>query len=220
MEEAEYKTVAFFGKITAGITHEMRNVLAIIGESSGLMEDILSLRRESSLPHQDRFQDALSSIQGQVRRGVELAANLNKFAHSTDQPTERINIYDVIERIVGLSQRLARLKNITLQTRQPEESFHMVTSLVEFQMAVFAGIECCLNHTGAGDCVSVHLKKSGQGCSIHTVCENALSSPAQFIHDVSVTEAWRSLKELVVCLGGNAEFEDSKPGILLSFPEK
>ena len=39
MKDNENGEIVFFGKITAGITHEMKNVLAIIKESSGLVED-------------------------------------------------------------------------------------------------------------------------------------------------------------------------------------
>ena len=37
--DTDKRQVAFFGRMTAGITHEMKNVLAIIKESSGLMQD-------------------------------------------------------------------------------------------------------------------------------------------------------------------------------------
>ena len=46
MKQRNEKELEFFGKITAGITHEMKNVLAIIKKSAGLMEDIMSLSAE------------------------------------------------------------------------------------------------------------------------------------------------------------------------------
>lgn len=53
MKENENSEIVFFGKITAGITHEMKNVLAIIKESSGLMEDLILLRPEDDFPHKE-----------------------------------------------------------------------------------------------------------------------------------------------------------------------
>ena len=35
--------LAFFGKIGADVTHEMRNVLSIVGENAGLLDDQLAL---------------------------------------------------------------------------------------------------------------------------------------------------------------------------------
>ena len=80
------KEIAFMGKITAGITHEMNNVLATIKESGGLMEDIFALCRDQQIPHQDKFTRSLTTIKEQVKRGVELSTRLNRFAHSMDDP--------------------------------------------------------------------------------------------------------------------------------------
>ena len=35
------QNLAFFGMISAGMSHEMRNVLSIIGEYAGLLDDFL-----------------------------------------------------------------------------------------------------------------------------------------------------------------------------------
>ncbi|MCP3901564.1 MAG: sensor histidine kinase, partial [Desulfobacteraceae bacterium] len=40
---------AFFGKITASITHEIQNVLAIIKENAGLMEDFLLINQSGEV---------------------------------------------------------------------------------------------------------------------------------------------------------------------------
>ena len=42
MNEKAMDEIAFFGKVTASITHEIQNVLSIIKESSGLIDDVLS----------------------------------------------------------------------------------------------------------------------------------------------------------------------------------
>ena len=55
MNKIERKEVVFFGKITAGITHEIKNVLAIIQESSGLMEDILAVTEDDTFSNKDKF---------------------------------------------------------------------------------------------------------------------------------------------------------------------
>jgi len=72
MNEHGKREVEFFGKITAGVTHEMKNVLAIIKEISGLMEDILAVTGEDAFPNKAKFQNALSRILDQVRRGVNI----------------------------------------------------------------------------------------------------------------------------------------------------
>ncbi len=52
MNNRDLSETAFMGKITAAITHEMKNVLAIIKESAGLMEDLLSVAKDDSFQHE------------------------------------------------------------------------------------------------------------------------------------------------------------------------
>ncbi len=66
------KEIKFIGKITAGVTHEVNNVLASIREISGLMTDILSITNETSFPRKEKFQTSLQKIQNQVQRGIKI----------------------------------------------------------------------------------------------------------------------------------------------------
>jgi hypothetical protein len=61
--------MAFLGKITASMTHEISNTLAIIQESAGLLSDLINLSKEGSFPHKEKFQRVLGNINDQVRRG-------------------------------------------------------------------------------------------------------------------------------------------------------
>ena len=54
--------MAFLGKITASMTHEIKNTYAIILESSGLLSDLLTLSQEGSFPHKEKFLKVLGSI--------------------------------------------------------------------------------------------------------------------------------------------------------------
>jgi hypothetical protein len=36
----QYESLAFFGKINASISHELKNVMAIISETAGLLKDL------------------------------------------------------------------------------------------------------------------------------------------------------------------------------------
>ena len=84
------RQVAFFGRITASITHEMKNVLAIIKETSGLMQDILAFSNEGVCPHEDKLKGTLHTISEQIERGVELTSRLNRVAHDPDELTQSV----------------------------------------------------------------------------------------------------------------------------------
>lgn len=84
MTNPDIEATAFMGKITAGVTHELQNVLAIIKESSGLMNDLVMISEEIPEDQKDRYHQIIRSMDNQVLRGGELLKSLNGLAHSTD----------------------------------------------------------------------------------------------------------------------------------------
>jgi len=167
MKGSEAREVAFFGRITASFTHEVKNILAIIKESSGLMEDLLSLTREQPFPHWERFSHRVTVIQQQVQRGVGLATRLNRFAHSTDEAIARIDLNELADQLIWLSERFARLKEVTLKVRPAEYAVPLDTSPIDLQMAVFTLMEGCWNQLPAQSEVELRVAKSdGLPCLI------------------------------------------------------
>lgn len=145
MENSRSNEIAFFGKITAGITHELKNVLAVIKETSGLMGDLIDLTDNKSFQHKDRFQKSLSTIQKQIENGVTLLTNLNKFAHSPDQERAELDLYEIVKEMTILCGRSARLKNITLNAHPTNNKMKLTTCQVFLQMTLFSCIEYCIS---------------------------------------------------------------------------
>ena len=138
------------GKITAGMTHEIKNVLAIIRESSGLMEDLLSMRPDKSFLHQEKFLKTIATIQEQVNRGVDLTTRLNRFAHTMDEPTVAVNLNDILEQLVSLLERFARLKNVQLSVMPAGQAQTIRTDPFRLQMVLSACVDALLNKLDAG----------------------------------------------------------------------
>lgn len=223
MNEWAEREIAFFGKITAGISHELKNVLAIIRESSGLMEDIMSISPEAVLSYQDKFKISLGKIQDQINRGVELTDRLNKFAHSSDIAITKVDLHKIIDQIVGLSQRFARLKNVVLSTYSPEPSVKQViieTLPVQLQMALFTAIECCLNAMSAGGTIKLTIKENKEKHAVHFLCQGNLPEKSEFGHNLSTLENWPPLQALAASLKGSVETDESLPGIVLFLPDE
>lgn len=108
----------------ASQSHELKNVLAIVGEASGLVEDLLALARmqqpESTMPEDvtTRLDKALGSIATQVERGHRLTSDLNILAHLPDRRLEPTKPEVDLGFIAGLACRLlerkARRANVQL----------------------------------------------------------------------------------------------------------
>jgi len=106
MEDWKVRESAFIGKLTAGATHELRNVLAIIGESAGLVEDILQFKGAY-----EKFSSKFVLIKEQISRGQAILSALNRYAHSTDFPIQSLDVRQSLQDMAVLSQRFLRQKN-------------------------------------------------------------------------------------------------------------
>ena len=222
MNKCEDKEVAFFGKITAGITHELKNVLAIIRESSGLMGDIISISPEAVIKHQEKIQNSIVRIKDQIERGVNLTDRLNKFAHSADETLSKIDLQETIEQLVTLAQRFARLKHVVLKTVRPNQEgppIILVTRHVQLQMALFASLECCLTVMPAGGEINIGIRNLGEKNNVHVVCKGNLPVQSEFARNICESENWPVLQEIVARIKGSAHLDETEHGIVLRFPE-
>ncbi len=220
MNENENRDIVFFGKITAGITHEMKNVLAIIKESSGLMEDLMELCRDAEFPHADRMLSALTTIKEQIQRGVDLTVRLNRFAHEPDEVIKAVDLTDQIEHLVALSRRFARLRNVLLKIDPPNRPIRMETRSVQLQMLLFSAIEGCLQAMEKGGQICIRpRRKDGKNC-IQILCQGPELDDAHFAESLGRYEKWPALRKLAEILGGSVDLDVSLRGISIDLPKK
>ena len=144
--------LAFFGKIAAGVTHELKNVLAIINESNGLMADLLAMLKETPFVYREKFQRSIGKIEEHVRRGVEITTRFNRFAHSVDHPVANIDLNTIVTLTVSLAARFARLQNVELRGVVCEHPIMLVINPFRVQMALTGAIEVfigCMSGSGS-----------------------------------------------------------------------
>lgn len=115
------REAAFMGAVTASITHEVQNVLAIIQQSAGLMGDLLHVSRMESLKslglrkgfkYHDKFSTLIAAIGEQVERGANLSDGLNRLAHVPDSPETTTDLRGAAGLLFSLIGRIARKKRI------------------------------------------------------------------------------------------------------------
>lgn len=212
MTDIHQNEIAFLGKITAGATHEMKNVLAIIKETSGLIEDLFALTPQTSV-HQEKIQKALTTIGTQVRRGVALSTRLNQFAHGTDTPVRPISPIEAVHLIVELAGRFARLKDVALTVRPPspgDPGDRLTTRPIRLQMALLAAIECWLERSSPGRQISVYPIREER--SVRLVVEYDGDPPPP---SAPAGRQWEVLESIVADLGGQLETADRPSRILI-----
>jgi signal transduction histidine kinase len=215
----EQKELAFFGKIAAGVTHEIRNVLAIINESNGLMSDLLTMAKDSSFPYRDKFLRSISKIDAQVRRGVEITGNFNRFAHSMDNPTANIDLNEIVEQTVALAQRFARLKNIELQASVSVEPVFLITFPFRLQMALTKAIEAGIAFLPAGAVIVLRVDGDRGFPCVYVSFNIPGGWTAEFIEAISAISTWREFLELSVQLDAAIEWRNEAEGFFIALPK-
>ncbi|RJR25515.1 MAG: sensor histidine kinase [Desulfobacteraceae bacterium] len=109
--------LVFFGKMSASISHEIKNVLAIINENAGLTEDLIALAEKGRPLDLGRIKALASKVRQQVQRGDQIVKTMNLFAHSADNKKGEILPADFLALMVSLSRRLASIKGFEIDVR-------------------------------------------------------------------------------------------------------
>ena len=206
------KEIAFIGKITAGITHEIKNVLASIKEISGLMEDILSMDNDESFKHREKFQKVLPKISEQVKRGVELTVQLNKFSHLADEEKSEVELNELTRHLIFLTSRFARLKNIAVQPEFNSQNLGIFTNPFKLQMAMYYCLNLFLTRLPNDSQIIIQLKD--QNGSYHI----SISSKQKAVfEDTSSTEILL-IKDITNSLGMILQYDFNVPVIEIQIP--
>lgn len=213
MSTSGNREAAFIGKIAASATHEIRNVLAIVKESAGLIDDLMRASITRGPVDGDRIFKAIKRIDAQVARGAEIITGLNRLAHSLDREGESIHLDEEIRRVVLLSQRFARRKSQGVEALPAAEPPAFTASSLAVQMALFAVLELCMLELPEGAVVEVRAGATGsRACAEVRATVDSTDIPMP-----TVGEAWERTESQVRELGAALEVAGSGSALLLSF---
>jgi len=215
MNVSDSREAAFVARVTASTTHEMRNVLAIVKESAGLIEDMVHAYAKRGALNEERLLRAVGRIDAQVARGAEIVAHLNRFAHSLDHTRERIDLDGVVRQVAFLGERFARQGTHKIEVRPGNAGLAVEASALLLQMALFAGIECCLNGLSEPATAVLRVGLTDGSPSIEFASEVGGRVAAGA---AGAASGWGQLVELVGELGASLVADDAKRRFRLTFP--
>jgi signal transduction histidine kinase len=161
----EQDKAAYMGRITAALTHEMRNVLATMRESGGLLEDVLMMHKED-FPRREIFEKSLGRIGTQAKRGMDICAALSRLAHSPDTPVATLNAAEWLDYFVFICSRFARLKEISLAHGMTPAGISFSTDPVQFQMVLFHVMDALFGVLPAASSVTLTGEAAGSGLTV------------------------------------------------------
>ena len=102
-------SLRFMGGVSAEISHEITNVLTVMGELSGLLSDLAAADRAGGrLLSVEKVALTAERLSAQVERGKIVVRHFNRFAHSVDSEEALVSLHEQIERFAVLARRVAQ----------------------------------------------------------------------------------------------------------------
>ena len=116
--------LAFFGKVNASISHELKNILAIISEAAGLLNDLTEMASKGGNVELEMIQTCSKDIVEEIQRGFATIKQMNTFSHSVDDPLKRVNLVEVLDLMIHLAGFLSFASKVRFDP--PEEAAPIV----------------------------------------------------------------------------------------------
>ncbi|MEX1297607.1 MAG: hypothetical protein AB1Z38_11665 [Desulfotignum sp.] len=125
----------FFGSVNASISHELKNIFAIISETAGFLNDLTQLSKQGKPFDLSLLENCSNSIAEEIERGFDTIRQMNRFAHSVDDPVSDIRISEALTLAVKLTGFLSFARKIRLE--EPAENISVLTSPFLFQALLY-----------------------------------------------------------------------------------
>ena len=183
-KEFETSRVRFIGRITASATHDLKNVLAIINENAGLLQD-LSRMAEQGMLSPERLAAASAKIGEQVGRGDVILKNLNELAHSQDQDQTQVDLGRMADLAAGLMRRTMTSMEAGVQVEKPESCPGVTTAKLDLLRLLAFCLQAGAAMVGKNGLVRLQVVRQAPGFRV--------TCPAEICEDPDVRDLAASL---------------------------
>ena len=146
----------FFGKMTASVSHEIKNVLAIINENAGLLEDLTLMAGRGKPIDPERLKKMAETVKSQIGRADGIIKNMNRFAHSIDQAITTVDLNETIELIIALTDRFATTRGVQIDFQLPDNPVKIQTATFLLMNLLWLCLDFAMS--AAGDEKRVELR--------------------------------------------------------------
>jgi C4-dicarboxylate-specific signal transduction histidine kinase len=166
MEIIGFNGIQFFGKMSASISHDLKNVLAVINENAGLLEDFCLMAEKGKALEPTRLKRLAEDVKHQIRRGDRIITSLNTFAHSADRESVTIDLRELVGLLVELSLRYASMQGVHLEIDQSADSIMVTTFPFILLNLLWFCLDFAMTAAGSGKTVALAAEKTGDGARL------------------------------------------------------
>ncbi len=205
------ENIRFFGKIVASISHEIKNVLAIINEKAGLLNDLTLMAQKGTALDLGRIQAISNDMQAQIKRGDAIIKNMNKFAHSVDEAIQQINLMEITGLMTTLAERSASRQGVTLCLIPLSSSPMVQTRPFLLELLIWNCLQFAMPRCGEKKTVTIQIEQAMQGPQVKfSLGNNPIEEPVAF----------ENLSWLLEMVQADLRMLVAESQLILSLPEK
>jgi C4-dicarboxylate-specific signal transduction histidine kinase len=202
----------FFGDVSAAISHEINNRIAVINEKAGLLTDLSLMMSQGKEIDIGRFEVQSRKISEQVRLAKQTIRNLNRFAHSVDIEQAKIEVVELLNFIVALYGRKAETAETTLRVSESCEPVTFTTDPFSLETLVGRAIDVALSRVGEARAVVIGVTATGEGLAVRICGLKGLTEPIGF------PEESQDVSALLESLGARYRSEPDGTALCLEIP--
>jgi C4-dicarboxylate-specific signal transduction histidine kinase len=146
----------FFGTMTASISHEIKNVLAIINENAGLMKDLSLMARKGMPLDLDKVEKISTRFEQQVARADHIVKGLNQFAHTIDAEVKPVEVEEAVAQVLSLAHRFISMKNCTVDFKPSNNPSSINSNPFLLNNLLWFCLEYAMENTGPEKKIGIH----------------------------------------------------------------
>jgi len=152
----------FFGKVNASISHELKNIMAIISEAAGLLQDLTQMAAKGQQVEFEMLQTCSQDIVEEIQRGFATIKQMNTFSHSVDTPLKSVNLIEVLELMISLAGFLSFAAKVRFDP-PPDEALTVSTCPFRLQNLVYHTLVFAFKSVGPDKEIQVAVQRETNG---------------------------------------------------------
>jgi signal transduction histidine kinase len=221
LHTAAVEGIRFFGRISASVSHELKNSLSIMNESAGLLEDLSLLAEKGKPLDAARVKRLSGMIRSQIQRTDQIIRNMNRFSHAVDDPFKQIDLYEFLTLVLAISRRLTEARGVIVELASPPPKVISVTTRPFFlHHLIWRIIEFGMDAVGKSGIIGLGLSRTGEGVELIFSNLDNLSDgpPATKTQEKAFPETQD--ETLITLLGVRVDVDEAHQQIRLQIPER
>lgn len=201
----------YFGKVSASVSHELKNVLAILNENAGLLQDFAAMTAQGQALDPERIQRLAGTMLEQINRGDEIIKRMNRFAHSADNNRATVDVNELVTMVVELFGRTATNRGVKVEVKATATTVNINTD--PFALETLLGNLLYRITEAVPDIRLLILELGSQDDGSQIM----LTGLAEHTDIISIVESGE-IKALLATLNGNADFDQKNSELTITLP--